>query len=887
MLEKNYLPKENEKKQYDRWVASKAFESGRRSADPYTIMMPPANVTGTLHLGHALTFTIQDTLVRYQRMRGKDVLWQPGVDHAGIATQMVVERQLAEEGITRQDLGREKFVDKVWEWKEKSGGEIISQLKRLGASADWQRERFTMDEGLSKAVSKVFVELYKQGLLYRDKRLVNWDPKLKTAISNLEVENKESTGTLWYIQYPLDENPDESITVATTRPETLLGDTAVAVHPDDERYQHLIGKKVRLPLCDRLIPVVADEYSDMEKGSGAVKITPAHDFNDFEVGKRHDLPFINIFDESAVTNENVPEAFRGLERFDARKKILEALKEQGFLVKEETIQNAVPYGDRSGVMIEPWLTDQWYVDAKTLAQPAIKAVEEGKIKFVPEQWAATYFEWLRNIEPWCVSRQIWWGHSIPAWYGPDGKVFVAQTEKEACAQAKEAYGSEVELTQDNDVLDTWFSSALWPFSTLGWPEQTPELAKYYPTDVLVTGFDIIFFWVARMIMFGLHFMGDVPFKTVYIHALVRDEKGQKMSKSKGNVIDPLDLIDEMGTDALRFSINMLAAQGRDIRLSAKVVETYRNFITKLWNASRYLEMNECKIAPEIDLADVKEPLNQWMVYSLRDLSQKVSDGLNAHKFNEASSALYHFVWGTFCDWYLELSKPILQGEDQAAILETRRVMGWALGKLLHLLHPFIPYVTEQIWEELNEESVPGLLIESLWPTIELGDQLTPTFAQGQKEIQWVIDVISNIRTARGEMNVPPAVQAPAFIHGLDDEKTAWVAHHETLIKRMARLKELTVSKENVAKGAMSILVPGATVAVPLAEVIDIEVEKERLEKEISKVDEVITMTQKKLSNKNFVDRAPKEVVDEHNERLEVANVSREKLEKALQRIAAL
>ena len=887
MLEKHYAPKDIEKKQFDRWCDSGAFKCGKNNQDPYTIMMPPANVTGTLHLGHALTFTIQDTLIRYHRMQGKDALWQPGVDHAGIATQMVVERQLAKKGITRQELGREKFIEKVWEWKEESGGAIINQQKRLGASADWDRARFTMDDASNKAVTKVFVDLYKQGLLYRDKRLVNWDPKLKTAISNLEVENVESNGSLWYIKYPLADNPEEFITVATTRPETLLGDTAIAVHPEDERYRTLVGKMVRLPLCDRLIPIVADEYSDMEKGSGAVKITPAHDFNDFEVGKRHNLPFINIFDESAVTNDHVPEVFRGLDRFEARKKVLAALEASELLEKEETIQNAVPMREGSGVMIEPWLTDQWYVDAKTLAKPAIEAVETGRIKFVPENWSATYFEWLRNIEPWCVSRQIWWGHAIPAWYGPDGKLFVAESEAEAYEQAVKEYGSEVELTQDADVLDTWFSSALWPFSTLGWPEESPDLKRYYPTDTLVTGFDIIFFWVARMIMFGLHFMGDVPFKTVYIHALVRDEKGQKMSKSKGNVIDPLELMDELGTDALRFSINVLAAQGRDVRLSSKVVETYRNFITKIWNAARYIEMNECQISSNIDIESIQEPINLWMIRCLNQLSSKVSESIDAFKFNDAALALYHFVWGTFCDWYLELSKPILQSENQTAIAETKLVMGWALGKILHLLHPQIPYVTEQLWKDLHEKDEPGLLIQAKWPTIEIPKNLCSKVEGAQQEIQWVIDVISNIRAARGEMNVPPSIQAPAAFHGLSKDVSLWVSHHETLIKKLARLKSINVTTDSVPKGAISILVPEGTVSLPLAEVIDIGEEKGRLEKEIGKVQETIVATEKKLANKNFVDRAPDDVVAEHHERLETAQQAKEKLEKALLRIASL
>ncbi|MDX1485798.1 MAG: valine--tRNA ligase, partial [Alphaproteobacteria bacterium] len=625
MLDKTYRPKEVEEKIYSEWERADAFRCGQRpDGDPYAIVIPPPNVTGSLHLGHALNNTLQDVLVRSQRMRGRDVLWQPGTDHAGIATQMVVERQLAEEGIaldrglpptegTDRLIGREGFVERVWQWKEQSGGTIVNQLRRLGASCDWARERFTMDEGLSAAVRKVFVELYGQGLIYKDKRLVNWDPKLHTAISDLEVEQREMTGKLWYFRYPVDGMEGTCITVATTRPETMLGDTGVAVHPDDDRYRDLIGKHCRLPIADRLIPIIADAHADPEKGSGAVKITPGHDFNDFEVGRRHDLDMINVFDADAKLNDNAPPTYRGVDRFEARDMVVAEMEHLGLLEKIEDNEMTMPYGDRSGVVIEPWLMDQWYVDAKTLAAPAIEAVESGKTVFVPKNWENTYFEWMRNIEPWCISRQLWWGHRIPAWYAPDGKVFVAETAAEAAAQAEEHYGQATELAQETDVLDTWFSSALWPFSTLGWPEKTPELARYYPTDVLVTSFDIIFFWVARMMMMGLHFMGEAPFHTVYIHALVRDEKGQKMSKSKGNIIDPLDLVEKFGTDSLRFTLAALAAQGRDIRLAESRVEGYRNFATKLWNAARYCEMNDCRPDPVFDPATCTLTVNRWIV----------------------------------------------------------------------------------------------------------------------------------------------------------------------------------------------------------------------------------------------------------------------------------
>ncbi|MCZ6511965.1 MAG: valine--tRNA ligase, partial [Alphaproteobacteria bacterium] len=684
MLDKTYRPASIEARQYARWEESGAFAAGRQpDGDPYTIVIPPPNITGSLHMGHALNNTLQDVLIRYRRMQGRDALWQPGTDHAGIATQMVVERQLAGDGIhldrgqavgdeNMERIGRADFLDKVWAWKEESGGTILNQLKRLGASCDWSRERFTMDEGLSRAVLKVFVDLYREGLVYKDQRLVNWDPKLHTAISDLEVVQKDVNGHLWYFRYPIEGEPDRYITVATTRPETMLGDTGVAVHPDDPRYLDLIGKNAVLPIVGRKLRIVADDYADPEQGSGAVKITPAHDFNDFEVGRRHGLEEINVFDESARLNDNAPEAYRGLDRIEARAKVVAEIEALGLLEKIEKHSHTVPYGDRSDVVIEPWLTDQWYVDAATLAKPAIEAVEQGRTKFVPENWSKTYFEWLRNIQPWCISRQLWWGHQIPAWYGPDGEVFVALSEDEAGEAAKAHYGRDVELARDEDVLDTWFSSALWPLSTLGWPDETPELARYYPTDVLVTGFDIIFFWVARMMMMGLHFMDEVPFHTVYIHALVRDEKGQKMSKSKGNVMDPLELVDEFGADALRFTLTAMAAMGRDIKLSTQRVAGYRNFGTKLWNAARFCEMNECRL-PEngFDPASCQLTPNRWIVGGAAETAQALTQALDGYKFDQAASGVYQFVWHTFCDWYLEFAKPVLQGDDDAAKQETR------------------------------------------------------------------------------------------------------------------------------------------------------------------------------------------------------------------------
>ncbi|HIP08223.1 MAG TPA: valine--tRNA ligase, partial [Rhodospirillales bacterium] len=755
MLDKLYLPAEVEKRRYLAWEESGAFTSGdRQESDPYTIVIPPPNVTGSLHMGHALNNTLQDILIRYRRMKGDNALWQPGTDHAGIATQMVVERQLETEGKTRHDLGREAFIQRIWKWRKESGGTITEQLRSLGASCDWSRERFTMDEGLSSAVLKVFVQLYQEGLIYRDKRLVNWDPKLHTAISDLEVEQRETAGQLWYFKYPIENSKNDFITVATTRPETMLGDTAVAVHPDDDRYKHLVGKVCRLPLTDRLIPLISDEYSDPEKGSGAVKITPAHDFNDFEVGRRNGLEMINIFDRNARLNETVPKVYRGMDRFEARKKIIADMSSLGLLEKIEDNEMTVPYGDRSGVVIEPWLTDQWFVDAKSLAKPAIEAVQMGRTKFVPKQWEKTYFDWMLNIQPWCISRQIWWGHQIPAWFGPDGHIFVELNEEDAYLAAERHYGERKELTRDEDVLDTWFSSALWPFSTLGWPENTKELMKHYPTDVLVTGFDIIFFWVARMMMMGLHFMEDVPFRTVYIHALVRDEHGQKMSKSKGNVIDPLELIDKYGADALRMTLAALATQGRDIKLSENRVEGYRNFTTKLWNVARFCELNECQFDLKFDPFACEQPINQWIVGKVVDAAFKVERGIKDYKFNEAAGAIYQFTWGTFCDWYVEFSKPILLGDEEHIISETRATAAWVLYQVLKLLQPFMPFVSEELWEKLGFDR-DGKLIKADWP--EFDGQLVSNV---NIEMDWVVDLVSEVRSLRVEMNVPPGAQIP-------------------------------------------------------------------------------------------------------------------------------
>jgi valyl-tRNA synthetase len=891
MLDKTYLPASIEAKQYARWEDSAAFACGQNAeGDPYTIVIPPPNVTGSLHMGHALNNTLQDVLIRYRRMQGRDALWQPGTDHAGIATQMVVERQLAEKGIqldrgkalgdeNSERIGRADFLDKVWAWKEESGGTILNQLKRLGSSCDWSRERFTMDEGLSRAVLKVFVDLHREGLIYKDQRLVNWDPKLHTAISDLEVVQKDVNGHLWYFRYPLEDDPERFITVATTRPETMLGDTGVAVHPDDERYMDLIGKNAVLPIVGRKLRIVADEYADPEQGSGAVKITPAHDFNDFEVGRRQGLEEINVFDESARLNDNVPEAYRGLDRFEARDKVVAEIEALGLLEKIEKHAHTVPYGDRSDVVIEPWLTDQWYVDAATLAKPAIAAVEQGRTRFVPENWSKTYFEWLRNIQPWCISRQLWWGHQIPAWYGPDGEVFVALSEDEAVAAAKDHYGKDVELTRDEDVLDTWFSSALWPFSTLGWPDETPEVARYYPTDVLVTGFDIIFFWVARMMMMGLHFMDEAPFHTVYIHALVRDEKGQKMSKSKGNVMDPLELVDEYGADALRFTLTAMAAMGRDIKLSTQRVAGYRNFGTKLWNAARFCEHYECRLPDGgFDPASCQLTLNKWIVGGAAETAQALTAALDEYKFDQAASGVYQFVWHTFCDWYLEFAKPVLQGDDAAAKAETRAATAWTLNTILRLLHPLMPFLTEELWEQFGDSE---LLIASAWPA---GD-IAPVDASAAAEMDWVVRLISEVRAVRSEVNVPASAKIPAILRGAGDASKDRLATHREQILWLARLDDVTLDGE-VPEGAVQLVLDEATLVLPLADIVDLDQERGRLKKEIDKLVSDIAGIDKKLSNTNFTSKAPEAVVAEQHDRRASAADAKEKLEAALTRLSA-
>jgi valyl-tRNA synthetase len=890
-LDKTFRPAEIEARHYERWERAGAFRHGLTQGEPYCVVIPPPNVTGSLHMGHALNNTLQDILIRHHRMRGFDTLWQPGTDHAGIATQMVVERQLAQQGLALERsgaqgggnsrlIGRDEFIKRVWEWKAESGGTITGQLRRLGASLDWERERFTMDEGLSAAVRKVFVDLYRAGLIYRDKRLVNWDPKFHTAISDLEVEQREIKGHLWHFKYPIAGAPDQFITVATTRPETMLGDTGVAVHPDDPRFKHLIGKHATLPLVGRRIPIVADEYSDPEKGTGAVKITPGHDFNDFGVGQRHKLEAINIFTADAHLNDSVPAEFRGLERYAARKAVVAAMEAQGLLDKIEDHTHMVPHGDRSGVAIEPWLTVQWYVNAAELAKPAIKSVEHGTTRFVPQNWDKTFFHWMRNIEPWCISRQLWWGHQVPAWYGPDDHVFVEHDEAAAQNAARKHYGRDVALRRDSDVLDTWFSSALWPFSTLGWPDQTPELKRYYPTSVLVTGFDIIFFWVARMMMMGLHFMKEVPFRTVYIHALVRDAKGQKMSKSKGNVIDPLELIAKFGADALRFTLTALAAQGRDIKLSEQRVEGYRNFATKLWNAARYAQMNGCAIAPAFEPVQAKLPVNRWILGELRRAVQATDAALADFRFNDAANAIYHFAWGTFCDWYLEFTKPALNGGDEAARAEIRATTALVLRDIVRLLHPIMPFITEEIWEKLKLGD--GLLMTASWPS--LPPQVEDVAAKA--ELDWVVQAITEIRALRSEMNVPAGARLALGHKDTSPAAVARLKAHADIIRTLARLEKIEPDT-GTARGAVQIVVPEATLVLPLAGVIDAAAERGRLNKEIGKLAGDIEKIDKKLANPGFLAKADPEVVEEQRERREEAEAARARLATALERLGAL
>lgn len=864
MINTKYDPSESERRIYNTWESEGFFKPTGVGDERFSIVMPPPNVTGSLHMGHALNTTLQDILVRYQRMKGKDVLWQPGTDHAGIATQMVVERNLAaESGLDRKSLGRETFIEEIWKWKEKSGGAITEQLRRLGASCDWSRERFTMDDGLSEAVVKVFVDLYNDGLIYKDKRLVNWDPGLKTAISDLEVIQKEIEGNLWYIKYPFEEDSKNSIIIATTRPETMFGDTAIAVHPDDERYKKLIGKKIIIPVVNRVIPIIEDEYADPEQGSGAVKITPAHDFNDFEVGKRNNLEMISILDINGDLNDNTPKEWQGLDRFEARELLLEKLEDDGYLVRAEPYLNSVPHGDRSNVIIEPYLTDQWYVDAKTLAKPAIENVKNGETKFIPENWSKTYFEWMNNIQPWCISRQLWWGHRIPAWYTDEGEVIVAKSEDEAKIIAKEKYGND-KISRDEDVLDTWFSSALWPFSTLDWPNDVNDLDRFYPTSLLITGFDIIFFWVARMMMMGLYFQKKIPFSEVYIHALVRDESGQKMSKSKGNVVDPIELIDQYGADSLRFTLASMASQGRDIKMSQSRVEGYRNFGTKLWNASRFCEINDCSKYQKVDLENLKCILTNWILGEIIKTDKKINLYLDEYKFNEASNEIYHFIWHIFCDWYLELIKPYFESSDSQNLKEIKDVTAFALKFILIKLHPFMPFITEELWENLGYKEKPLILSE--WD-LNLPEKEDVNLSLNTSLL---IEIISSVRSIRSELNIPSKAYLSLEVTEKNYEKLSKIENVNVLLNKLVRIDTIA-NVSNFSDRAASFSVLEIDFSLVIDDSIDLSMELLRIEKEEDKISQDINLLKKKLDNKNFVEKAPKNVVQENIDRLDDLN----------------
>lgn len=920
-MDKTYDPHAIEQRWYQTWEQNGYF-APRGGDTPFCIMIPPPNVTGSLHMGHAFQDTLMDALTRYHRMKGDNTLWQAGTDHAGIATQMVVERQLAAHGKSRHDLGREKFIDAVWTWKAESGGTITRQLRRLGASLDWSRERFTMDEGLSEAVREVFVRLHEEGLIYRGKRLVNWDPVLHTAVSDLEVLSEEENGHLWHLRYPLADGGGVLI-VATTRPETMLGDTAVAVHPEDERYRHLIGEEVLLPLAERRITIIADEYVDKEFGTGVVKITPAHDFNDYAVGQRHRLPLINIFTTDARINEAAPERYVGLDRFDARKRVVGDLEAAGLIEKIEPHKLKVPRGDRSGAVIEPLLTDQWYVKVEPLARPAIEAVENGAVRFVPDNWKNTYFEWMRNIEDWCISRQIWWGHRIPAWYDAQGNVYVGRSEAEI--RAKNQLGADITLKQDEDVLDTWFSSALWPFSTLGWPQQTPELKTFYPSSVLVTGFDIIFFWVARMIMMGLKFTGDVPFREVYIHGLVRDAQGQKMSKSKGNVLDPIDLIDgidleslvkkrttglmqpEMakkieqatrrdfpagipafGTDALRYTFASLASTGRDIKFDLGRIEGYRNFCNKLWNASRYVLMNtegkDCGLEGDAELSIA----DRWIQSRLQIVTQQAREHCEGYRFDLMAQTIYEFTWNEFCDWYLELSKPVLNSPEssEAARRGTRRTLAQALESILRLAHPLMPFITEEIWQRvapLAGKQGATIMLQR-YPAAD--ERLIDHGATA--EMQWVMEFILGVRKIRGEMNIPPRKPLPVLLQNWSDEDQRRVEVTRNYSTFLCSLESVAfLEKEDAAPESATALVGEMKVLIPMAGLIDKEAELARLGKEIEKFEKEIERIEQKLHNPNFADKAPTHIVAKERQRIDEMRSSLSKLREQHQRIRAM
>ena len=849
----NYNHSEVEDKIYSYWEKNRLFQP-KKNKKKFSIVIPPPNVTGNLHMGHALNNSIQDLLTRFHRMNNYETLWQPGTDHAGIATQALVEKKLEKEGHSKHDLGREKFINQVWEWKNQYGDIIINQLKKLGCSCDWSRNAFTMDENLSKSVIKVFVDLYKKGLIYKSKKLVNWDTVLKTAISDLEVDQREVNSKLYYIKYPI-ENSENFITIATTRPETMLGDTAVAVNPKDKRYKNLVSKNVILPIVEKKIKIIADDYADPEQGTGAVKITPAHDFNDYEVGIRNKLEIINIFTEDGKINKNAPSEYVGLDRFEARKKIISELKNKNLFVKDEDIKNKVPYGDRSNSIIEPYLTEQWFADAKKLSNKAKKIVRSKKTKFFPTNWSKTYFQWMDNIEPWCVSRQLWWGHQIPAWYGPDGKVFVEYTEEEAIKEAKNYYKKDVELKRDEDVLDTWFSSGLWPFATLGWPNQTDYLKKFYPTTVLVTGFDIIFFWVARMMMMGMAFLEKEPFKDIYVHALVRDEKGQKMSKSKGNVIDPLDLIEKYSADALRFTLLSMASPGRDVKLSEDRVKGYRNFLNKIWNANNLLKQNDCNFDEIEKPKELKVNINKWIISEYYSINNQIKQNIKDYRFDEAARNAYQFVWHSFCDWYLELSKTILYSDDKSSIEEVKKVSAYIFREILIILHPFIPFVTEEIWlnNKLDKDSSDYLMFAN-W------SEEKPQESNEYNDVSNIIEIITSIRSFKNEIGVSPGSLIDISLANTNSKTQDFFNKNEIVLKKLGRISNILL--EDQKKSSASLIIKGELYKMYFEQDVDIKTIKDTLLKKHSKIKDEMDKINTRLSNKSFIDRAPKDIVEQ-------------------------
>ena len=853
MNEDKYVHSEVEDKIYSYWEKNNLFKP-KKNKKKFSVVIPPPNVTGSLHMGHALNNSIQDLLVRYHRMNNYETLWQPGTDHAGIATQALVEKKLTSENINKNEIGREKFIEKVWDWKKQYGDIIINQLKKLGCSCDWSRNAFTMDKNLSKAVIKVFVELYKKKLIYKAEKLVNWDTVLKTAISDLEVDQRETNSKIYYIRYPIDKSR-EFITIATTRPETMLGDTALAVNPKDKRFKKYVGKIVTIPIVGRKIKIIKDNYADPEQGTGALKITPAHDFNDYDVGQRNKLEIINIFTEDGKINKNAPDSYIGLDRFDARKKILEELKEKDFFVKEESIKNKVPYGDRSNSIIEPFLTEQWFVNAKRLSVKAKKIVKSKKTNFFPANWSKTYFQWMNNIEPWCISRQLWWGHQIPAWYGPDKKIFAAVDEEDAKKQAKKFYKKNVKLIRDPDVLDTWFSSGLWPFATLGWPDKKEFVKKFYPTTVLVTGFDIIFFWVARMMMFGMEFLNKEPFKDIYVHALVKDEKGQKMSKSKGNVIDPLNLIEKYSADALRFTLLSMASPGTDVKLSEDRVKGYRNFLNKLWNANKFLITNECDFNKIDKTPKTKLNINRWIYSELIQTKDKIEKNLKEYRFDEAAKNAYQFAWHSYCDWYIELSKTILFSHDEKAKKEVKEVSAYIFKQILVILHPFIPFVTEKIWlKNKLDNSNKNFLMYANWP---IGKSKKD---QSIKEVEKIINVISELRSFKNELNVSPGSFIDLSINKINKKNKTLITNNEIILKKLGRINNFF--DEDQRKPSATLVISGDIFKIYFDENVDLGLIKENLGKRQNKYQEEIDKISQRLSNKRFTDRAPKNIVQQ-------------------------